>query len=109
MKHICAKCDVNIEYGAPVVQMLRGPWYNAITPAFTSLDAEWHRECFNEFVLLEAGRPYKCVECLQQIGFGAQISFLVKGEGTDQYSTVAEKRGDTIFSPKHLPKCPDCD
>jgi hypothetical protein len=86
--------------------MLQGPWYDAITPAFTSLDAEWHRECFVEFDLNERYVPYKCVECGIQIKFGERISFLVTGQGTDEYSTVAERRGDLIFTPKHAPNCP---
>jgi DNA-directed RNA polymerase subunit RPC12/RpoP len=107
MKHICAKCDKPIEFGKSVVQMLEGPWYDAITPGFTSLLAEWHLECFTEFNFAEQNRPYACAECGGRIEFGERVSFLVIGKGTDSTSTVAENRGDTIFTPKHRPNCPN--
>jgi hypothetical protein len=101
VEHICAYCGQPIIFGKPAVQMLEGPWYSAITPAYTSLHAEWHRDCFHDFELKEQSLPYKCQDCGNEISFGETIVFLIIGEETDSYSTVAEKRGDTIYSPKH--------
>jgi hypothetical protein len=107
MKHICSRCEHSLAFGERVVQMLVGPWYDAVTPAFTDLFAESHFECFQgEFPLNPQKRPYKCEECGDGILFGEKICFFVIGEETDEGSTVAEKRGDEIYTIKHYPKCP---
>ena len=107
MKHICASCNGPLRFAERVVQMLGGPWYNAITPAYTELFAEWHQACFrSEFSLNPQTRPYKCEGCGNEIMFGQRISFLIIGEETDEYSTVAEKRGDQLYTVKHHHECP---
>lgn len=109
MKHICVRCNETIDFGREVVQMLEGPWYggDVITPAFTSLFAEWHLSCFqDEFPLNPQAYPYKCEECRRDVLFGETISFLIIGEETDEYSTVAEKRGNQICTVKHYASCP---
>jgi DNA-directed RNA polymerase subunit RPC12/RpoP len=110
MKHVCASCEGTLDFGKQVVQMLVGPWYDAITPGFTELFAEWHRECFRgEFPLNPQERPYKCEECSNEVLFGERVSFLIIGEETDAGSTVAEKRGYQIYTVKHIPNCPQND
>jgi hypothetical protein len=108
MKHACTRCDGNLEFGEKkVVQMLVGPWYDAITPAYTKLIAEWHPKCFeDEFLLNPQARPYLCEACGHEVLFGEAICFFVIGEETDEGSTVAEKRGDRIYTIKHHPNCP---
>ena|ERR1700722_6545214 len=105
MKHICSSCQKSIATGETVVQMLEGPDYSAITPAFASLHAEWHRICFSEFELTRQERPYCCVECNTKIEHGERITFFVIGAETDEYSKVAESRGYSIFTPKHCHVC----
>jgi hypothetical protein len=108
MKHICVKCEGSLAFGEQVVQMLEGPWYDAITPSFTTLHAEWHRECFRgEFPLNPQEKPYKCENCTSHVLFGERISFLIVGEETDSGSIVAEKRGNRIYTVRHIPNCPE--
>ena len=107
MKHSCTKCDIPLGFGESVVQMLAGPWFDAITPAFTKLIAEWHPKCFqDEFPLNPQSRPYMCEGCGHGVLFGDTICFFVTGDETDEYSTVAERRGDKIYTIKHHPECP---
>jgi predicted RNA-binding Zn-ribbon protein involved in translation (DUF1610 family) len=108
MKHTCAGCDVEIRPGEKVIQMLHGPWFGAITPAYTKLFAEWHDKdkCYREFALNPQRVPYRCEECGREIRLRDTISFLVKGDETDEYSLVAERRGYEIFTVKHHPACP---
>jgi hypothetical protein len=107
LKHICATCDEPIKLGQTVIQMLSGPNYSAITPAFVKFEAEWHIECFHEFELKASYQPYQCVDCNRRLKFGETIIFFVRGDETDESNTVAERRGNAIFTPKHFPNCPD--
>src|ERR1017187_8459951 len=106
MKHICARCSESLGRGQEVVQMLRGPWYDGITPAFTELLGEWCPECFRqEYSLNSQSRPYECEECGNKILFGENIRFFIVGHETDAGNTVAENRGDAIYTVKHDPNC----
>jgi len=105
-KHMCQKCDAPLTFGTRVVQLLRGPWYGAETPAFASLLAEWHLPCFeNEFPLKAQARLYKCETCGIEIKFGKVVNFFIIGYETDDYSTVAEQRGHEIYTITHHPSC----
>ena len=107
-KHVCSKCDVNLEPLTPVVQYYRGRWEGAITPKPHELFAEWHeRPCFaGEFDLQPQRKPYRCGTCGVEIRFGDQISFFVRGEETSRHYTAAES-GDVLYNVNHYPKCSD--
>ncbi len=106
MKHVCAKCDLEIGYGKPVIQMLRGSWNGAITPSFPQSFSEWHGECFSEFKLNPQVFPYRCESCGDEIQLGQTVSFFVEGNGTDEYSITAECRGEKLYTVNHYPCCP---
>jgi hypothetical protein len=105
--HVCQKCNGKIQYSEPVVQLLRGPWYGAETPAFSLVQGEWHEDCFNdEFKLNPQLLPYSCEMCNNPLEFGQRVTYFVKGsEAGDSYS-IAERRGHQIFTLNHTPECP---
>jgi hypothetical protein len=109
MEHECCADDCDdshIEKGEEVVQLLRAPWYGAITPAFSQLEREWHKKCFREFRLqfYRQKKPYYCEFDRKKIKFGDEIYFYVVGMETDEYNTVCEARGDEIYHVSHV-KC----
>lgn len=108
MRHACEKCDGEVKYGEPSVQMRTGRWYGAITPASRSFEllAEWHHACFHEFDLKAQRLPYRSEECRGEIEPGQEISFFVKGRATDESSSFAERRGYELHTVKHYPECP---
>ena len=110
MEHECCADDCDdphIKQGEEVVQLLRGHWYDAITPGFEHLEKEWHRKCFHEFRLsfYRQHRPYFCDNDNQRIKFGEEVYFYVVGSETDEYNTVCEARGYEIYRVMHV-KCP---
>jgi len=110
MEHECCSddcSDPHIEQGEEVVQMLRGPWYGAITPGPVRLEREWHRECFREFSLrwYRQRKPYHCQNDGRKIKFGEEIYFFVVGKETDEDNMVCERRGDEIYNVTHV-RCP---
>ena len=67
--------------------MLTAPWYGAETPAYASLSAEWHLECFKgEFHLNPEQRPYRCEDCSGEVQFGEVVRFFVVGDETDNHN-----------------------
>jgi hypothetical protein len=105
--HVCQKCNGEIKYGEPVVQMLRGPWYGAESVAFSLVEGEWHEDCFNnEFNLNPQQRPYSCERCNNPLEFGQKVICFVKGSGTSDSYSIAERRGHQIFTVNHAPECP---
>ncbi|MGB7590226.1 MAG: hypothetical protein WCD04_05005 [Terriglobia bacterium] len=111
MEHKCSSDDCDdpvLKQGDEVVQLLRGPWYDAITPGPTTLESEWHHKCFREFSSLafyRQHRPYYCETCRRKIKFGEEIYFYVIGKETDECYTVSEGRGYEIYHVTHV-KCP---
>jgi hypothetical protein len=111
MEHECCADDCpdsHIEKGEQAVQLLRGPWYGAITPGFTRLEREWHKKCFHEFSLrfYKQHLPYHCESDGKKIKFGEEIYFFVVGAETDDASMVCEARGYEIYHVTHV-HCPN--
>jgi hypothetical protein len=105
MEHVCSyeSCGRPLKYGEEVVQMLQGICnLGFITPAFATLIAEWHVDCFHEFVLEPQGRPYRCQSCNKPIEGSDHVNFFVKGMETTPGYTVAEGRGYEIYSVRHV-------
>ena len=98
-------CSGPLEQGDEVVQLLRGIFNQGfITPAFATLQAEWHVGCFHEVKLKPQRARYECELCQARIANGQEVWFFVVGKQTDPEHIVSEARGREIYSVAHV-KC----
>jgi hypothetical protein len=104
MEHVCSSegCRLPLRRGDRVVQMLRGKSYPGyITPAFADILAEWHENCFHEFILSPQTAPYRCQVC-QELTEGDDIVCFVIGQETGNDHSVSERRGYELYSVRHV-------